>query len=76
MTVTIEVKDLKTFINGLNNAIIAYNEVVRVIDLCCDIPSIMLPLKDVPFEDLRNRQKALKDVYEQMIEIENDMKDV
>lgn len=68
--ITIEVEDLSTFITGLNNAIIAYNDVVCAIDLCCNVPSALLPLKNIPFEKLRERQKSLKDVYEQLIEIE------
>lgn len=68
--ITIEVEDLSTFITGLNNAIIAYNDVVCAIVLCCDVPLALLPLKNIPFEKLRERQKSLKDVYEQLIEIE------
>ena len=66
MKVTIEVEDLKTLIDGLNNAMVAYNEVVASIYLCCDIPSKMFPLKEIPFENLRKRQMALKNVYEHL----------
>ena len=72
MEIKIKVEDLKTLIDGLNNAIIAYNEIVNSIELYCDIPSKMLPLKKVPLENLRKRQEALKTVYEQLIEIEKD----
>lgn len=68
--ITIEVENLKTFIDGLNNAIIAYNNIVSAIDLCCEIPSNTLPLKDLPIEELIKRQKVLINVYEQLIEIE------
>ena len=70
MKIEIEVEDLKTLIDGLNNAIISYNEVVMALYLCCEVPSRLAPLKTIPFEDLRERQKALGAIYEQLIQIE------
>lgn len=70
MKIELEVNDLKTLIDGLNNAIIAYNEVVVAINLCCDVPSVFEPLKKIPFEILTDRQKALRDIYLQLIQIE------
>lgn len=68
--IIIETNDVSTLINGLNNAIIAYNEVVNSIYLGCEIPLKLHPLKNIPFEKLRERQHSLKDVYMQLIEIE------
>ena len=68
--ITIEVGDLTTFITGLNNAIIAYNDVVGAVYFGCGVPSKLEVLKDIPFEKLKERQRSLKDVYEQLIEIE------
>ena len=68
--ISIEVEDITTFVTALNNSIIAYNEVVMAIDLCCEIPLVFYPLKKVPIEKLRERQRCLRDVYEQLIKIE------
>jgi hypothetical protein len=68
--ITLEVEDISTLLDGLNNAMIAYDDIIWAIYLCCKIPSKLEPLKSLPFEQLRERLKALKDVYEQLIKIE------
>ena len=73
--ITLEVEELKTLVDGLNNAIIAYNEVVMALYLCCEVPSCLAPLKLIPFENLRERQKALGDIYKQLEQIEKENKD-
>lgn len=74
--ITIEIDDVSTLIDGLNNAIIAYNEVVGSIMLCCEVPLILSPLKQIPFEKLRERQQCLNDLYKQLIKIEQKGKTV
>lgn len=70
MKITIEVNDITLLINALNNAMIAYNDVVMSIYFCCDISEKFMSLKEMPFENLRARQESLKNVYKQLEKIE------
>lgn len=68
--ITLEVEDISTLLDGLNNAMISYNEIVSSIILGCDFPSKLDPLKELTFKQLQERQDALKDLYIQLILIE------
>lgn len=52
--------------NGLNNAIIAYNDIIFAIEFCCDIPSKLEPLKKLPLEELHARREALMKMYKDL----------
>lgn len=60
-TITVEI-DENAF-NGLNNAIIAYNDIIFAIDFCCDVPAKLEPLKKLPEEELHARRDALIKMY-------------
>lgn len=60
-TITVEI-DENAF-NGLNNAIIAYNDIIFAIDFCCDVPTKLEPLKKLPEEELHARRDALIKMY-------------
>jgi hypothetical protein len=66
MAKTITVKIDENAFNGLNNAIIAYNEIIFAIDFCCDIPSKLEPLKKLSEEELHARRDALVKMYRDM----------
>lgn len=57
------VESNKTLLDGLNNAIIAYDEVIWAIKMCCDIPSRLAGLKSLSEEELDKRRGALVDLY-------------
>lgn len=60
-TVTIAI-DEDTF-SGLNNAVIAYNDIIFAIDFCCDVPSKFEPLKKMSEEQLHARRDGLMQMY-------------
>ena len=62
--ITIEI-DENAF-DGLNNALIAFNEIAFAIKFCCDVPSKLEPLKDLPEERLDARRKALFEMYKEV----------
>ena len=70
MKIEIDVKDITLFACALNNAIAAYGDIIYGIYMCCDIPTRFEKLKDIPYDDLQERFKCLKDVYKQVEEIE------
>lgn len=70
MKIEIEVDNLSRFIDGFNNAILAYQNVVSSIILGCEIPQKFEPLTAVDEDILLQRKKDLAKVYEQLIEIE------
>ena len=73
MKVEIEVKDLETFSKALNNAMIAYWDMIASINLGL-YPQIngnrFKSLEKLPEEELLNRRNALLDVYYQIERIE------
>lgn len=70
MKIEIEVSDIKTAVDAINNAIIAYGDVISKIMLCCDIPTILEPLKQLSEEEITKRFNCLKQIYEQLESIE------
>lgn len=75
MKVEIEVDNIELFTTALNNAIVAYGDVLYGIYLGCEIPSQFNKLKTLPFEQLKIRQECLKNVYRQIEQIENKYKE-
>lgn len=66
--------DITTFANALNNACVTYGDIICSIFLGCEIPSKLQPLKDLTDEELQRRFGYLKNVYNQVIEIEKEEK--
>jgi len=71
MKIEIEVKDISLFAKALNNALITYGDVVWGIYLGCEVPSKLEPLKKISYEELKKRMECLKDVYNQVEELES-----
>ena len=75
MQVTLEIQDPELAICGLNNAIVAYSQIVGSVELGCDIPGVFEKLlekkcgddHDARFELLSARHSALKDIYNQLV---------
>ena len=71
MKIELEVEDITLFAKALNNAIITYCDIVWGINLGCEIPSKLEPLKKVSDEELMARVECLKAVYNQVEELES-----
>ena len=73
--ITLEVEDVTLFATALNNAVLAYNDIVFGITYECQVSSKFLPLKNLSEEQLFSRLQCLKNVYNQVIKIEQELKD-
>ena len=63
-TITIEI-DEETF-NGLNNAVIAYTDVIWGIYLGCEVDTKFEPLKSLPEEKLLERKDKVLNFYKEI----------
>lgn len=64
--------DLSVFTSGMNNALIAYHDVINAIKLGCEVPT-KWHLFDNPEGEIKLalREKSLIDFYKQLEELEN-----
>ena len=73
MKIEIEVTDIELFAKALNNAFLAYWDIVTAIGLGCE-PQIrtvkFMPLGALPNGELKNRFEELERVYLQIEDIE------
>ena len=73
MKIEIEVSNLELFGKALNNAFLAYWDIVHAIHLGCE-PQVratrFLPLGELPDGELKNRLEELERVYLQVEDIE------
>ena len=73
MKIEIEVTDIELFAKALNNAFLAYWDIVTAINLGCE-PQIraarFLPLGELPDGELKNRLMELENVYDQVLNLE------
>ena len=73
MKIEIEISSLDLFGKALNNAFLAYWDIVHAIDLGCE-PQVrttrFLPLGELPDGELKNRLEELERVYLQVEDIE------
>lgn len=76
MKIEIEVPDIKTAAIAINNAIVAYNDIVWSIILGCEVPNKFRPLKTLDDEELEKRLSCLKDIYKQLEEMEKNIQEV
>ena len=60
-TITIEI-DEDAF-NGLNNAVVAYMDILFAIKFCCEVPEKFRPLKNKSEEELDARRDAVVQLY-------------
>lgn len=70
MKIEIEVDDIEVFAKALNNAFLAYGDIVSSINCLGLEPHLStikyLPLMELPAEELDRRYNTLKDVYLQV----------
>ena len=78
MKIEIEVSDLSEFISALNNAMIAYGDICTCIILGCE-PDIRtankVAFENIGEEKLETRYKHLMNVYLQLIDLEEKVKE-
>jgi len=74
LKVELEIEDLKTTIDGLNNAYVALNDIRTGIFLGLEIPEKFKFLEGTSFDDLTEkidpRLKAVRDLYNQLLKYE------
>lgn len=70
MEIIIKVDDITTFSKALNNAEVAYGEILWALKLGCSVPKVLEPLRVLDEEELDKRMACLMDVYDQVEEIE------
>ena len=74
MEIKLQVDDIELFAKALNNAVIAYNEIVWALKLECDVPKKFKSMRTLSEEELDNRINCLKNAYEQVEKIERSIK--
>lgn len=73
MKITIEITDIKTACDALNNAIFSYKNTIRAITLGCDLPKQLEPLRHLEDNQLQERYDCIVNIYKQMEEIEREL---
>jgi hypothetical protein len=73
MKIEIEVPDIKTAVDAINNAAIAYGDIVSSLILGCEVPQKFQPLAKLDEEELTKRFNCLKNIYKQLEEIEKNI---
>lgn len=74
MKIEIEIKDLKSTLDGLNNALHAYNDLIFAITIGCEIPKKYNGLKKLNENELNYRLNCTRELYEQLLTIEMENK--
>ena len=75
MKIEIEIPDIKTAADAINNAAILYGDVIWAISLGCSVPAKAEPFKKLSDEELDKRFNCLKQIYQQLEAIETKMKE-
>ena len=73
MKITIEIPDITTAAIALNNACITYSDLIFSINLGLSVPSKFNGLKEVDENVLKKRLECVKNIYDQITEIEKEM---
>lgn len=76
MKIEIEISDIKTAVDAINNAAVAYGDIIFTIMTGCAIPKALEPLTKISEEELTKRFNCLKQIYGQLEEIEKNIKEV
>ena len=66
----IDVNDLTNLIDGLNNAILAYKEVIDEMYFGFAVSSKFKEFENIPIENLYKRLDSIKQLYDQLINFE------
>lgn len=73
MKIEIEVPDIKTAVDAINNALVTYGDIVWSVILGCSVPQKLQPLAKLDEEELIKRLDCLKGIYKQLEEIEKNI---
>ena len=73
MKITLEIPDIKTAAIALNNACIAYGDLIYSVLLGASIPEKFRCLEKVDEEVLKERFECVKSIYQQIEAIEKEM---
>ena len=73
MKIEIEIPDITTTSKAINNAMVAYGDIVYSLILGCEVPNKFQPLAKLDEEELTKRFNCLKSIYEQLEEIEKNI---
>ena len=71
MKITIEVSDITQTAIALNNAMVAYGDIISCIELGLPVMGKFKVLEDVDAKILRNRFECLRDMYKQIEALED-----
>lgn len=71
MKITIEVSDITQTAIALNNAMVAYGDIISCIELGLPVMEKFRALEDVDDKVLRNRFECLRSVYKQIEALED-----
>lgn len=72
--IILDIEDITLFASALNNAILAYNDIVFGVLYGCEVSHKFAPLRNLSEEQLLSRIECLKGVYDQVIQIEQGLK--
>ena len=73
MKIEIEVTDITTAAKAINNAMVAYGDIIYSVILGCEVPQKFQPLSKLDEEELTKRFDCLKGIYKQLEEIEKNI---
>ena len=73
MKIEIEVPDIKTAADAINNALVTYGDIVWSVILGCEVPNKFRPLAKLDEDELTKRLDCLKSIYKQLEEIEKNI---
>ena len=74
MKIEIDVADIEITAKALNNAVASFGEICSAIFMNCEVPAKFKGLKSLDPDDLMVRFYIVKSIYEQIEEIERQMK--
>ena len=73
MKITIEVPDIEIAAKSINNAMVAYGDIVWSIILGCEVPQKFQSLAKLDEEELTKRFNCLRDICKQIEEMEKNI---
>lgn len=73
MKIEIEIPDITTAAKAINNAMVAYGDIVYSVILGCEVPQKFQPLTNLEEDELTKRFDCLKGIYKQLEEIEKNI---
>ena len=75
MKIEIEVPDIKTAVDAINNAVVTYGDIIYALTLGCEVPKKFQALSKLSDDELMERFYCAKSIYEQLEIIEKNIKE-